>query len=201
VKTGAPDSVNLLRARLPRRFNVPVTGQWNPFGGPMGRPARPQGERDVVLDRLEEQRAGLVAACEGLTPEQLATRAVPPSQVSLLGLVRHLAAVEHHWFRRVLGERLDLPHLWPDDSDRGFADVVATPDAVAAAWEHWHGEVAHARALTGDLPAEAFGIEIDRGRSGTIAVRDLVVHVVEEYARHLGHADLLRERLDGRTNR
>jgi uncharacterized damage-inducible protein DinB len=136
--------------------------------------------------------------CDGLTPEQLARRSVPPSTLSLLGLVRHLARVEHHWFRRALEGLSDLPRLYrtAEDPDLDFNGVEGTPEAVAEAWESWHREVAHAR--------EVFARYSDLGETvdyeGQPAeVRDIVVHMIEEYARHVGHADLLRECIDGRT--
>lgn len=154
-------------------------------------------ERETLLAALDERRAALAAACQGLDAEQLASRAVPPSQMSMLGIVRHLTAIEYHWFRRVLGERLDLQHLWPDDPTGGFRDVLPTREAVQEAWEGWSREVAHARQIGADLPDEVFGVEVPKDGGGHMSVRALVVHMVEEYARHLGHADLLRERLLG----
>ncbi|MGN0064634.1 MAG: DinB family protein [Nocardioides sp.] len=170
---------------------------WRPQATPATRPAR--GEKATVLEHLATQRATLLEKCRGLDAEQMARRAVPPSTLSMVGLVRHLTGVEHHWFRRVLGERLDLTYLWAGDPSNGFDDVTPTPQAVAEAWESWQAEVDHADELTSGLPEEAFEVEIPKDGDSTISVRDLVVHVVEEYARHLGHADLLRERLDGST--
>ncbi len=158
-----------------------------------------RGERQNVLTYLDNYRLTLEMKCQGLTPLQLTARIVPPSDLSLLGLVRHMAGVEHNWFRRVLGERLDLPRMWPDDPTGGFADVEPTEQAVADAWETYRAEVAHARSLTRDLPQEALGIEVPLDSTRNISVRAILVHMVEEYARHAGHADLLRERLDGRT--
>lgn len=158
-----------------------------------------RGERQNVLTYLDNYRLTLEMKCQGLSPLQLSSRIVPPSDLSLLGLVRHMAGVEHNWFRRVLGERLDLPRMWPEDPTGGFADVEATTEAVADAWDAYRAEVEHARALTRDLPQEAMGIEVPLDDSRNISVRAILVHMVEEYARHVGHADLLRERLDGRT--
>ena len=136
--------------------------------------------------------------CEGLDAERLAERSVPPSTLSLLGLVRHLAKVEHSWFRRVLGKQPELPRLYwsEEDRDLDFNGAVAEDAVVAEAWESWHTEVAHAREVyeryddLGTLVGPA-GDESE--------LREIVVHMIEEYARHCGHADLLRERVDGRT--
>jgi uncharacterized damage-inducible protein DinB len=136
--------------------------------------------------------------CEGLDAEQLARRSVPPSTMSLLGLVRHLAAVEHHWFRRALEGRAELPRLYrtEDDHDLDFNGSVADDAVVADAWDSWRREVANARAwleAAGDL-----GETVDH-RGDQVEIRDIIVHMIEEYARHCGHADLLRECIDGRT--
>jgi uncharacterized damage-inducible protein DinB len=155
------------------------------------------GEKAIVLDYLDRYRTTLEMKCSGLDAEQLARRSVPPSTLSLLGLVRHLAKVEHSWFRRVLSEQPDLPRLFwsPDDRDFDFNGAVADPAVVDEAWEAWHREVAHAREVIEPLD---FGDTVPHGGEPT-EVRDIVVHMVEEYARHVGHADLLRECIDGRT--
>lgn len=152
-----------------------------------------RGEKAVLTGYLDRYRMTLELKCQDLDPEQLGRRSVPPSALSLLGLVRHLARVEQHWFRRIL-QGQDLPRLL-DDEDAGFSFGSPTPELVAASWELWHGEVDHARevyaALDLDAPVEIHGEQHE--------VRDVVVHMVEEYARHVGHADLLREAIDGRT--
>jgi uncharacterized damage-inducible protein DinB len=156
------------------------------------------GEKAVLAEYLERYRLTLEMKCEGLDAEQLARRSVPPSTMSLLGLVRHLAKVEHHWFRRALAGHTDLPRLYrtEEDHDLDFNGAVADDAVVADAWESWRREVEHARAwleAAGDL-----GNTIDYD-GDQVEVRDIIVHMVEEYARHVGHADLLRECIDGRT--
>lgn len=156
------------------------------------------GEKAVLADYLDRYRMTLDLKCDGLTPEQLATRSVPPSTLSLLGLVRHMARVEHHWFRRVLEGQPDLPRLYrtDDDPDLDFNGVEGTEEAVVDAWESWYREVTHARKVYDEY--DDLGATFDlHGRPTEI--RDVIVHLVEEYARHVGHADLLRECLDGRT--
>ncbi len=171
----------------------------SPVGPPRGAPAPPTdldlGERSSIVAYLNHQRLGLLEICRDLSHDEMARRAVPPSDISLLAMIRHLAGVEHHWFRRVLGERLDLPYRWIDDPSRGFATVATGPAALAEAWQDWQDEVSHAELLIADLPDDALAIDLLSDGDTTVSVRDLLVHVIEEYARHLGHADLIRERL------
>jgi uncharacterized damage-inducible protein DinB len=156
------------------------------------------GEKAVLTEYLDRYRMTLQMKCEGLDADQLARRSVPPSSMSLLGLVRHLARVEHHWFRRALEGHDELPRLYRTEEDPNLDFNGARPDdgVVADAWQSWQREVAHAKAwleAAGDLGA-TFEYEGDQ-----VEIRDIVVHMIEEYARHCGHADLLRECIDGRT--
>ena len=155
-----------------------------------------RGERACLVGYLEHYRTTLELKCDGLTAAQLASRSVPPSTLSLLGLVRHLARVEQSWFRRVIEGRMDIPRLFQDE-DGGFEldPTMVDDEFVADAWELWHGEVAYSREVLErtDLDAE---VDVHGDPS---EVRDILVHLIEEYARHLGHADLLRECVDGRT--
>lgn len=152
-------------------------------------------ERATLTGFLDFQRATLALKCEGLTDEQLRVRAVPPSSLSLLGLVRHLAEVEANWFRPLLAGE-PMGGIWAP----GLAVDVAFDDAataeVAEAFTVWRAECEHAR----DLVAAAPSLETSGERGGErYTVRWVLVHLIEEYARHNGHADLLRERLDGAT--
>ncbi len=158
----------------------------------------PPGDEVTTLRQyLDHYRMTFEMKCEGLTPEQLATRSVPPSTMSLLGLVRHLANVEHHWFRRTLEGQTDLPDPYPaaDEPDLDFDGAVGTDECVADAWESWRREVAHAREVYARY--DDLGENFVPGEPWT--VRGVIVHLIEEYARHCGHADLLRECIDGRT--
>ncbi len=161
----------------------------------------PVGEKATYQEYLRNYRLTLELKCQDLTPEQLATRSVPPSTMSLLGLVRHLAAVEHHWFQRVLrgsGE----PWLWPSapgSRDVDFDDAVGTAECVEQSFAAWRREVARAEEWVRDLPEAELGATAAMPRGGEVSVRDVLVHMIEEYARHCGHADLLRECIDGRT--
>ncbi len=169
----------------------------DPEDDPRATAASPVGERATLLEYLEHYRMTLEMKCDGLDAEQMARRSVPPSTLSLLGLVRHLARVEHTWFRRVMQSE-DLPRLYwsEDDRDLDFNGAVADPAVVEDAWASWRREVEHARAYVGS----AASLDITgRHHDGTVALREVLVHMIEEYARHLGHADLLRESIDGRT--
>lgn len=144
---------------------------------------------------LEWHRGTLAIKCEGLSADQMRTRAVEPSSMSLLGLVRHMAEVERAWFARCLAKR-DLEPLYCTKADRdGDFDNVdeADPDVDMAIWLD---ECANARSILGDIGSlDETGIR----RGEPVSVRWVLVHMVEEYARHNGHADLLRERVDGVT--
>ena len=156
-----------------------------------------RGERAVLDSYLRHFRLTLALKCEGLTPAQLARRAVPPSTLSLLGLLRHLAKVEHIWAVQVIEGRADEPRLFtdPDRPDLDFDGAVADDAVVEQAWTTWRREVAHAERVLAGTPLDA----VVTRHGEPIEVRDVVVHLVEEYARHCGHADLLRECVDGRT--
>ncbi|TQL90236.1 uncharacterized protein DUF664 [Actinoallomurus bryophytorum] len=160
-------------------------------------------ERTTLVESLRCQRLTLEMKCAGLDAEAMARRSVEPSTMSLLGLVRHLAEVERATFR-VLMSGQDVPRLFCSDTDRDgdFDGAVADPQVVAEAWDAWRTEVdfatrfvAEARSLdiTGDDPLNLHG-----SGGGPMSLRVVLVGLIEEYARHMGHADLLRERIDGR---
>ena len=151
-------------------------------------------EREMLDAWLDYHRATLAVKCEGLTDDQLRARAVPPSSLSLLGLVRHMGEVERSWFRRVLSGEQAPPRYYSDENPDGDFDDVA--DAVVAdAFGYWRDECAHARERVAAAPSlDVTGT----GRQGEgYSLRWIMVHMIEEYARHNGHADLLRERIDG----
>jgi uncharacterized damage-inducible protein DinB len=176
-------------------------GRYNMFAHPDEDPRSDggfEGERATLVGYLGDQRLTLEMKCEGLDAEALARRAVPPSTMSLLGLVRHMADVERSWFRRVMaGQDTPLHYRTPADRDADFDGAVADPAVVGEAWETWRAEVAFAERFV----AEAPGLDVTgTRRDGTpVALREVLVHMIEEYARHNGHADLLRERIDGRV--
>lgn len=151
-------------------------------------------ERSTLLDYLRRYRLTLEMKCADLDAEQLARRSVPPSTMSLLGLLRHMTEVERHWFRRVMVGQ-EAPKLYCSETDRDgdWNGAVPDSDVVDEAWRAWRAEVAFAEAFVADTA--------DLGTLGTtqVQLRDVLVHMIEEYARHCGHADLLRERIDGRV--
>jgi uncharacterized damage-inducible protein DinB len=156
------------------------------------------GERATLVEYLRAYRLTLEMKCAGLDAEQLARRSVPPSTMSLLGLVRHLADVERNWFRRVMAGQDAPPFYWSDEvADADWADAVADPAVVAEAWQHWRDEVAFAERYVAE--ADDLSTRGTMKDGTTIALREVIVHMIEEYARHAGHADLLRERVDGRV--
>ena len=158
------------------------------------------GELATLRRWLDDLRAGVERKTADLDADQLARRSVPPSTLSPLGLVRHLAQMEHHWFRRVLGQHPEETQLFVvgGDWDSQFDGAVADPAVVEEAFATWRATIAQADAFLDGLPDEALGVEIGPGdRIATI--RDVLQQVLKEYARHLGHLDLLRESIDGRT--
>ena len=157
----------------------------------------PEGERATLLEYLRQYRLTMELKCADLDAAQLASRSVPPSTMSLLGLIRHLAEVERYWFRRVMAQSDAPPLYWSEDvADAEWLGAVADPAVVDDAWRAWRGEVAFAEKFVADSPdLGVTGCEPD---GGSPALRSVLVHMIEEYARHCGHADLLRERVDGR---
>lgn len=162
--------------------------------------ANPVGELATYREYLGNYRLTIEMKCDGLDAGQLARRSVPPSALSLLGLVRHLAQVENHWFQRVLQGRTDGPRLFKrdDDPDWDFGGAAADPDLVEEAFAAWKAEIAKTDEWLDAVQEADLGREVPM-HDGSVAPRDVLVHVIEEYARHAGHVDLLRECIDGRT--
>jgi uncharacterized damage-inducible protein DinB len=159
------------------------------------------GERATLAGYLRDQRLTLELKCAGLDAAGMARRSVPPSDLSLLGLVRHLAETEQSWFRRRLA-RQDVPLLYRTEADpeRAFTGAAPDPALVRQAWANWRDEVEFAERFVAAAPdLEVTGLHDDgAGHPVPITLREVMVHMIEEYARHNGHADLLRERIDGR---
>ncbi|QKW54562.1 DUF664 domain-containing protein [Streptomyces buecherae] len=152
----------------------------------------PDGELATLADFLSGYRMTLRMKCEGLDAEQLARRSVPPSTMSLLGLVRHLAEDERDW-RNWISEGEPLPKLY-GRRDADFDEAVADQAQVDAAFADLEREQTATDAALARHPDLG-----ERLGKDAIAVRELLVHRIEEYARHCGHADLLRECVDGRV--
>ncbi|GAA2267456.1 hypothetical protein GCM10010145_47440 [Streptomyces ruber] len=151
-------------------------------------------ERDMLRGYLEFHRATLALKCEGLTDEELRRQSMPPSTLSLLGLVRHMAEVERSWFRRIVNGE-DIPLVWSDDFDFQAAYDARGADRQEA-FDAWRTEIEHARRIE----AAADSLEViahDRRKDTTVSLRMVMLHMIHEYARHNGHADFLREGIDG----
>ncbi len=150
------------------------------------------GERALLAAFLDRQRATLAWKCSGLTARQLALRSVEPSGMSLLGLLRHVTEVERGWFVRTVLEEPVAPTYWskerPDDD---FDDLGSHP--AAEVYRRWLETCERSREIVAERE-----LDFEGHRPGeTYSLRWVMLHMIEEYARHLGHADLLRERIDG----
>ncbi|GAA2691116.1 DinB family protein [Streptomyces aculeolatus] len=157
-------------------------------------PPRSGSERDTLRAFLDYHRATLAMKCEGLTDEELRQQSVPPSTLSLLGLVRHMAEVERAWFRRVF-EDADAPMVWSDRIDFQAA-YDASRSTRAEAFGAWEAEVENSRRI--EREAASLDLLGHQPRWGEqVSLRMVMVHVLLEYGRHNGHADFLREGVDG----
>ena len=156
-------------------------------------PALVAAEREMLGAWLDFQRDTLALKCDGLTGDQLRERAVPPAKLSLLGLVRHMAEGEQQWFAMVLGGEQVRYHYYTDaNPDAEFDDVDGAD--VAEAFQTWRSECAAARERVAAAPS----LDVTGSQDGRdFSLRWIMIHMIEEYARHNGHADLLRERIDG----
>jgi len=193
---GHPTDTGLREAGITRNF-----GWSNMFVRPEDDPRTEGGfddERAMLVGYLHDYRLTIELKCSGLGAVDMARRSVEPSNLSLLGLVRHLADVERHWFRRVLDGQ-DVPSLYQHDNDRdaAFNGAIGDPEAVESTWAAWREEVRFAERFVEEAPnLEVAG---SYGKGQVIRLREVLVHMIEEYARHAGHADLLQERIDGRV--
>ncbi|HCB07003.1 MAG TPA: hypothetical protein DEQ43_22615 [Nocardioides bacterium] len=160
---------------------------------------RPVNELENLRRWLDDLRATVERKADGLTAEQLAARSTPPSSLSILGLVRHLAQMEHYWFVLTLS-RADEPQLYVADGDwdAQFRDAVADQAVVDEAFETWRAVRVRADAVLDRLePGDLEFVWDADDRTGS--VRGALTQVLYEYARHAGHLDLLREAIDGQT--
>ena len=145
-------------------------------------------ERAALEAFITFHRQTLLWKCQGLTGEQLAARPIPSTGISLLGIVRHMAEVERHWWRnRVAGE--PVPPLFEDDAEWGPLDPSTAPDDYQQLLDEW---------LAVDAVAPRYSLDHTFARRDeTWSVRTLYLHLIEEWARHNGHADLIRVAIDG----
>ena len=159
--------------------------------GPMTGPDRP-----LLEEMLAHHRVTLLNICAGLTAEQLASRPIPSTSITLLGLVRHMAKVERIWFRKRLAQQ-DIEHLHNfearDDTDFKVIDPADAERAVAELLNEQREADEAAKALDFDVTFDSHGEDM--------SLRMLHIHMIQEYARHNGHADLIREAIDGVTSR
>ena len=172
----------------------------DPDNDPRPDPPTQGGERATIEGFLRWQRGTLELKCSGLDAASLARRPVDSSTLSLLGLVRHMADVERGWFRRVMAGQDAPPHFRTvSNDDEAFDGAAADPALVAYAWEAWRAEIVFADRFVAEAPdLDVVGKASDPWR-GPVSLRWVLVHMIEEYARHNGHADLLRQQIDGRV--
>ena len=154
---------------------------------------RTGGERELLRAYLDFHRETLALKCSGLSDDDLRRRTTA-STLSLLGIVRHMAEVERSWFRRVIDGQ-DVPLVWSPDGDFQIAYDAADADR-AEAFEAWEAEIEHASRIERAAPSlDVTGV--DRRSGDEYSLRRVLVHLIQEYARHNGHADVIREGIDG----
>jgi hypothetical protein len=176
---------------------IPPENYARPLAGHL-RPELPRvaDERTLLTAYLDWHRATFEAKCIGVPQHQLSEKAVPPSGLSLHGLLRHLAGVERWWFAIQFANE-DLPLLYYSDEDPD-QDFERLNGDVAEAFSVWHLECERSRRIVAAARSlEQTGTERRTGQP--ISLRAILVKMIAEYARHNGHADLLRERIDGTT--
>jgi hypothetical protein len=164
-----------------------------PDGRPV--PATTGGERPMLESWLDFHRATLELKCAGLDDTQVRAASAEPSRLTLLGLVQHLTEVERNWFQRVTAG-LEVPPVY----GRGDGYALDAGRGLGEALEVWRREIAWARELCAGRSLEDTGRVPEGFMGGTeVSLRWVYIHMIEEYARHNGHADILRERIDGVT--
>ncbi|MFC9682006.1 DinB family protein [Streptomyces sp. NPDC056948] len=161
-------------------------------------PATDAAERAMLEGWLDYHRQTLAWKCEGLSDEQLRTASVEPSELSLMGLVRHMAEVERGWFRKVLTNE-DAPPIYFSDEDRDGEFHLTEADTYQEAYATWQAEIETARHNAARFALDDLSEGKHRRTGEQFNLRWIYTHMIEEYARHNGHADLIRERLDGST--
>jgi hypothetical protein len=180
----------------PRQSTPQHFSQVWPGGDSRTDPPRDAGERETLLAFLEWHRETFVLKCTGVPPERLSERSVAPSGLSLHGILRHLAGVERWWMQRQFAGLREVPLLYYTDEEpnQDFDDLAGDPAEVLAVWR---AECRRSREIVAATPSLETTGTTEQGR--TITLRWVLLHMIAEYARHNGHADLLRERIDGAT--
>ncbi|WP_052389946.1 DinB family protein [Streptomyces sp. NRRL B-24484] len=190
-KSDGPATENPVPAIPPQNYSQ----TWDDGGA---RPALPLvgDEREILTAYLEHHRETLALKCAGLTPAQLSEHAVPPSRLTLHGLLRHLAGVERWWLHlQFAGLPTEMLYYSDDDPDQDFESLDGDPAQALAVWR---AECERSREIVAAAPSlDVTGVH--RATGQPVSLRRILVHMIAEYARHDGHADLLRERLDGAT--
>jgi len=154
-------------------------------------------ERTTLVQFLDYFRSVFLRKVEGLDDDQARVR-VSPSTIDLLGMTRHLADVERWWFRGAFANEVTTA-IYESETDPDLDWHHSPGDTLADALQHWHEEVARASEIVDATPdLDALG-DLDTGRRGRVSLRWVLVHMIEEYARHCGHADIVREAIDGTT--
>jgi Protein of unknown function (DUF664) len=175
--------------------SVPEENYARPMAGARDQPLLVGSERDVLLSFLEFHRRTFALKWEGLTDEQLSRQVLSPSSLTMHGLVRHFAGFERWWMQnQFLGSDAPMLYYSDEDPDQDFNDLSGNPRAAFASWET---ECARSREIVATASLDDTGIQTRDGRP--ISLRRIVVHCIAEYARHNGHADIIREQLDGAT--
>ncbi|WP_033327035.1 DinB family protein [Streptomyces yerevanensis] len=161
-------------------------------------PATNADERTMLEGWLDYHRETLAWKCGGLSDAQLRTASVEPSELSLMGLVRHMAEVERGWFRKVLAAE-DAGPIYYSDEDRDGEFHLTDADTWEEAYATWQAEIEIARRNAARFDLDDISEGKHRRTGEQFNLRWIITHMIEEYARHNGHADLLRERIDGST--
>ncbi|MGW2047558.1 DinB family protein [Streptomyces sp. NPDC001858] len=152
-------------------------------------------ELPMLESWLEFHRSTLALKCAGLDDGQVRRASAEPSALTLLGLVQHMAEVERNWFQRAFAG-LDVPAVFEDASGYALDAGRGLDEALAV----WRREIARGRELIAGRSLDDTGRIVDGPMTGVeVSLRWVLIHMVEEYARHNGHADILRERIDGTT--
>ena len=156
----------------------------------------------MLNEFLDRYRSVLIAKATGISDEQARSQAVEPSNLSILGLLRHMAEVERHWFRRILKDEPELPDFYAlgnvaigtADGDFEFPDTATLSEGV----EVLQRAIAESRLAIDGLLPDDLSLAVRPKTGAPVSLRWILIHMIEEYARHCGHADFLRERIDGR---
>lgn len=156
------------------------------------------GELATLVGFLDYQRQTALLKCADLTPAQLITAASPPATLNLLGILRHLVLVERGWLVEVFAGEPEV-NLFGDAVDADFEVTEADPESVAATFALYAEQVARSNEIIAGTGPESLSVVASERSGERFSLRWILTHLIEEYARHNGHGDLLREAVDGVT--